>query len=902
MPRKKAVNPPAELPTHEGDVRLPLASYEALSLLRKSDNPHLADPGSVLRHLSKFPNTAVLRCYEEGEPICRQRDDGWTAFYTLTAEDVQAVLQMHEKDLQGLDDRLRQAAEAGNQEQVRELEAIRALDLSALRGAAGGSGPVATVYVDSAGAEAPRRTGWLDRLFGRGSRGREPAHEKPLFISAGGVSVPYGDRKDAIGEGKLFGTWACQYGRPRSATIVVERKRWFVLEVLRNVVDQIVADARYRDNEKKLYITQTLTNHLRNLSFFRDLDEGDLAPLKEAVELVSVRDGTVIFDRGDPPDSVYIVRQGLVKVMLNDWPLLDSENVLDWSVLAGALGKEADANPARAYLAGRLPDWLRERLAQGGVTAENGPALLRELNALLKQRTLTGSFTTTKAGQKFETAPALKALVDEPGFQKALGEVLPKSKRADRPEWSDQDWRLYNRLVLERACPGALRHAGSRGSENILTYLGEGEFFGEIGVVEGVPRSATCVAYVHPRPAIDELDDVGDRWRHEREPVELVRIPGEVFRRLCERPQVRARVEQEIARRKARSVQKKQTRSWADREPVYQSDRFQEQGLIQGQQLMLIDLDRCTRCDECVQACIHSHDDGRSRLFLYGDRFGRYLVPTTCRSCRNPVCVLDCPVASIKRGPNRQIVIEDWCIGCERCARNCPYDSIQMHDQGIIPESGHGWLYQRADALAGQAWYQPGYSTRGWHAGSTPLVWDHDMQAELGLRRRYSDPAPEPVTLCLRREFELSRERLARPDAAFAFTLTSQAAEIQVEGKARAKTIKQFVPVWLNGQPLGMERWKAEGADFSLELSGEERRLLRAGKNVIAVQLTPPAAGGTLLALALDEVLPNGAVFPLRAVVCDLCSNQPGQQPACVHACPHEAAMRVDSLVDFPVA
>src|SRR5678815_5941252 len=38
-----------------------------------------------------------------------------------------------------------------------------------------------------------------------------------------------------------------------------------------------------------------------------------------------------------------------------------------------------------------------------------------------------------------------------------------------------------------------------------------------------------------------------------------------------------------------------------------------------------------------------------------------------------------CPVGSIRRKENLEIIIEDWCIGCGKCAELCPYGNINMH-------------------------------------------------------------------------------------------------------------------------------------------------------------------------------------------------------------------------------
>jgi Fe-S-cluster-containing hydrogenase component 2 len=101
--------------------------------------------------------------------------------------------------------------------------------------------------------------------------------------------------------------------------------------------------------------------------------------------------------------------------------------------------------------------------------------------------------------------------------------------------------------------------------------------------------------------------------------------------------------------------------------------------IVEGQQLMLVDLERCTRCGECINACVDGHDDGNTRLYLEGPTIGKYLIPMTCRECVDPYCMRDCPVSSIYRGSDGEMVIADWCIGCENCATSCPFGSIHMN-------------------------------------------------------------------------------------------------------------------------------------------------------------------------------------------------------------------------------
>jgi len=190
------------------------------------------------------------------------------------------------------------------------------------------------------------------------------------------------------------------------------------------------------------------------------------------------------------------------------------------------------------------------------------------------------------------------------------------------------------------------------GGDVVLTYLGRGSYFGEMGLLGGGIRTATCTALDH---------------------VDVVRIAAEDFGLMLSRfPSIREGLE-----RVARDRKEMNRRRIAETEHVPVGE-FLNQGLMEAQSLLLLDLEKCTRCDQCVKACADAHE-GVTRLVREGLRFDKYLVATSCRSCRDPLCMVGCPVGSIRRRNSMEIIIEDWCVGCGLCVRNCPYGNLNLH-------------------------------------------------------------------------------------------------------------------------------------------------------------------------------------------------------------------------------
>lgn len=487
----------AELEPRAGDENL---SADELTKIAVFD-------GVKPANLERYPGAVVLRHYGKGEVVCRQGEAGWTAFYILTTEDLLAIREAQDASVSQIEELRERAAslhDAADQDKRRER---------------------ATVTLSKALKAAASRadTGVLQRamhrLFGVDSG---VSRVKPTHIPIDGpVDLAYAQPVASLYEGELFGEMSCLNRYPRSATVRITDD-CYMIEMLRNVLELLQKNKAFKERMDAVYRTRVLGSHLRSLPIFGDATDDALAELAERVELVYKEPGEVIFREGDPSDSLYVIRIGMVKA------------------------------------------------------THSGP-----------------------------------------------------------------------------------------GGERVLAYRGRGEYIGEIGLVQDVTRTSTCTAVDHP---VRE----GDKKRRSGR-VELVRVTKDDMESLFGRfPEIRAKVE-------AVAVARLKPDEEPGRPMAAVSHRFDELGLLQGQKLMLIDLDRCTRCDECVRACAATHADGRTRLIREGPRYGQYLVPSSCRQCLDPVCMIGCPVGSIHKGDTGEILIEDWCIGCEICAKQCPYDAINMH-------------------------------------------------------------------------------------------------------------------------------------------------------------------------------------------------------------------------------
>ena len=279
--------------------------------------------------------------------------------------------------------------------------------------------------------------------------------------------------------------------------------------------------------------------------------------------------------------------------------------------------------------------------------------------------------------------------------------------------WTGLQLRRANRVLFHLLFPKLVAGAEPVGLARVMQYLGRGSIVGEIGVVRKSPRTATCVAYSHPQVDRDATE------------VELVRVPADVVYEIeAKSKRVRADIEKLIASREQRSA----ASSHAPVETLAESRRAEELGLLQGQKLDA-DRPRPLHALRRLRAGVHRHARRRAQPAVFRRAAFRQISdPVLVPQCRDPVCMIGCPVGSIQQGDDGEILIREWCIGCGLCAGQCPYDSIQMHDAAVMPSGAAGWLWiDDASTAVDGNWHQLSCKETNWRPASAPFLWGIDM-------------------------------------------------------------------------------------------------------------------------------------------------------------------------------
>jgi Fe-S-cluster-containing dehydrogenase component len=125
-----------------------------------------------------------------------------------------------------------------------------------------------------------------------------------------------------------------------------------------------------------------------------------------------------------------------------------------------------------------------------------------------------------------------------------------------------------------------------------------------------------------------------------------------------------------------------------DKRSLVAAEKEISTGIVDGVNLLVMDMDLCVRCGNCSFACHKVH--GQSRLLRRGIHIERpvkidslsrqhVLSPSVCMHCKDPECLTGCPTGAIFRDPKGHVDIDKLtCIGCFDCATQCPYNAITM--------------------------------------------------------------------------------------------------------------------------------------------------------------------------------------------------------------------------------
>ena len=464
----------------------------------------------------------------------------------------------------------------------------------------------------------------------------------------------------------------------------------------------------YGENTGILRISARLSAQaLRDHDTFQGLSDKVLEGLSQDVSVVEWAEGAILFEEGSYLDLAFVVVEGTVDLLSSRHtdtpaPIFDAARSihetrafgapdLQVTPLTASHREEEDAGPAQAHGGDRvahlatvdfeIPDGDVVKLGPGDIFGEIGAlngwpqsvtARTASTCALLQIR--VPALRTLKS-----RSLSLKARLDEVYRERALLQQLRTTPLLQGCSDHVVDG-LARRVELVSCEPG--EQIAVEGSSADALYLVRSGF---LKLSQRVGKGEVVVTYVSKGMTLGDVEllvEGLETWHFSATSVgysELVKIARPDFADvLTQNPDVELRLwEGAIARIKESGYTRKHLST------SELTDFGLAKGLVQGNSILVIDLDVCTRCDDCVRGCADTHG-GRPRFVREGDKYGGFLVARSCYHCEDPVCLVGCPTGAIRRANVGDVVeIEDsLCIGCGACAENCPYDAIVMHETG----------------------------------------------------------------------------------------------------------------------------------------------------------------------------------------------------------------------------
>jgi cGMP-dependent protein kinase 2 len=354
------------------------------------------------------------------------------------------------------------------------------------------------------------------------------------------------------------------------------------------------------------------------------------------------RAGAVVFERNAPGSSLFGIAEGQVLVEVN--PADPSITVpINAGTIFGEVGLISGRRRGATIRAGS--DCILVEISRNAALKlmSQVPSASREITRITTERSLL---------QIFKSGLGPADLVDVIAAAK-VESIRPGQAIIKEGETGDDIFIIRSgSMVVEKSIGG---------KPVFLSYVPAGSFVGEMAVIDGSPRSATVRAAVKS---------------------DVIRLAGEPFRALlAAKPQLLDKLRGEMANRtQLNNFIESKKDSFSGVVDMYTgvANFLVEQGVGEATDVLLIDEKLCVGCDNCEKACADTHD-GLSRLDREAGRTYAHLhVPTSCRHCEHPHCMADCPPNAIHRGPTGEVYIDDTCIGCGNCQRNCPYGVIRM--------------------------------------------------------------------------------------------------------------------------------------------------------------------------------------------------------------------------------